>query len=43
MGKRDTSLGAKKKSTHSHKTQKRLEIKKDMLATKAARHPNKNK
>jgi len=43
MGKRDTSLGAKKKSTHSHKTQKRLEIKKEMLAAKAVRLPNKNK
>ena len=35
MAKRDTSLGAKKKSTGSHKTQKRLAIKKEMLAKKA--------
>lgn len=37
MGKRDTALGAKKKSTHSHKTKKRLEVKKEMLATRAAK------
>ncbi len=41
MGKRDTSLGAKKKSTHSHKTQKRLAIKKEMLAERAS--PKKKK
>jgi hypothetical protein len=34
MAKRSTSLGAKKKSKHSHKTKKRLEIKKEMLAKK---------
>jgi hypothetical protein len=36
MGKRNTSLGAKVKSKGSHKTKKRLEIKKIMLAAKAA-------
>jgi hypothetical protein len=35
MAKRSTSLGAKKKSKHSHKTKKRLEIKKAMLAKRA--------
>jgi hypothetical protein len=37
MGKRATSLGAHKKSTKSHKTAKRLAVKKTMLATKAAK------
>lgn len=41
MGKRDTSLGAKKKSTHSHKTQKRLAIKKEMLAERASKKKSK--
>ncbi len=34
MGKRSTALGAKKKSNKSHKTAKRLEIKRDMLAAR---------
>lgn len=34
MAKRSTGVG-KKKKTHSHKTKKRLEIKKQMLAAKA--------
>lgn len=38
MAKRDTTLGPKKKSRHSHKTKKRLEAKKQMLAKKAS-HP----
>jgi hypothetical protein len=36
MGKRNTSLGAKVKSKGSHKTKKRLAVKKEMLAAKAA-------
>lgn len=43
MGKRLTSLGPKKKSNQSHKTEKRLVAKKEMLAERAARHPNKTK
>jgi len=37
MAKRDTTLGIKPKSRHSHKTAKRLAIKKTMLAAKAAK------
>ena len=37
MAKRGTTLSPKKKSRHSHKTKKRLEIKRVMLAKKAAR------
>ncbi len=37
MGKRDTSLGAKVKSKGSHKTAKRLAVKKEMLAKKAVK------
>jgi len=36
MAKRDTGVGKKKKS-RSHKTKKRLEIKREMLARKAGR------
>jgi hypothetical protein len=36
MAKRSTNLGIKPKSRHSRKTKKRLAIKKDMLAKKAA-------
>ena len=36
MAKRDTGVGSKKRS-HPHKTQKRLEIKREMLAKKAAK------
>jgi len=36
MAKRDTGVGKKKKS-RSHKTKKRLEIKRQMLATKASK------
>lgn len=36
MAKRNTTLGPKKKSRHSRKTQKRLGIKKEMLAKKKA-------
>lgn len=36
MAKRDTGVG-KKKRTSSYKTKKRLEIKREMLATKAAK------
>ena len=36
MAKRNTTLTPKKKSRHSHKTKKRLEIKRQMLAKKAA-------
>ncbi|PIR69118.1 hypothetical protein COX93_01685 [Candidatus Nomurabacteria bacterium CG_4_10_14_0_2_um_filter_30_12] len=35
MAKRSTTLGIKKKSRHSHKTKKRLEMKKLMLAGKS--------
>jgi hypothetical protein len=34
MAKRATSLGPKKKSRHSHKTAKRLAIKREMLTKK---------
>jgi len=36
MAKRDTGVGKKKKS-HSYKTKKRLEIKRQMLARKASK------
>jgi hypothetical protein len=39
MAKRDTGVG-KRKKTHSHKTKKRLEIKKEMLAQKASKKKN---
>ena len=35
MAKRGTTLSIKKKSRHSHKTKKRLEIKKKMLLSKS--------
>lgn len=35
MAKRSTTLSPKKKSRRSHKTQKRLAIKREMLAKKA--------
>lgn len=37
MAKRGTTLSPKKKSRHSHKTKKRLEIKKLMLEARAAK------
>jgi len=37
MAKRTTGVG-KKKKTHSHKTKKRLEIKRQMLAERAKKH-----
>ena len=37
MAKRGTTLSPKKKSRHSHKTKKRLEIKRLMLSKKAAK------
>jgi len=37
MAKRGTTLSIKTKSRHSHKTKKRLAIKKAMLAKKASR------
>lgn len=37
MAKRDAALKAHKKSKHSHKTKKRLEIKRLMLEKKAAK------
>jgi len=43
MAKRDTTLGPKKKSRHSRKTKKRLVIKKEMLAKKAAGRKGKTK
>lgn len=43
MAKRDTTLSPKKKSRHSHKTKKRLAIKKTMLATKAAKAKKKKR
>jgi hypothetical protein len=36
MAKRNTGVG-KKKDTHPHKTQKRLAIKREMIAAKAGR------
>lgn len=41
MAKRSTNLGLKPKSRHSHKTKKRLAIKKEMLAKKVASRPHK--
>lgn len=41
MAKRDTGLRPHKKSKHSHKTKKRLAIKKTMLAQKAAKRKSK--
>ena len=35
MAKRGTTLSPKRKSKHSHKTKKRLEIKRAMIANKA--------
>lgn len=35
MAKRSTTLGPKPKSRHSHKTAKRLAVKREMLAKKA--------
>ncbi|HNW71616.1 MAG TPA: hypothetical protein PKZ36_00625 [Candidatus Paceibacterota bacterium] len=40
MAKRGTTLSPKKKSRHSHKTKKRLEAKRLMLAKKASRKNN---
>jgi len=40
MAKRDTGIG-KKKKTHSHKTAKRLEIKRLMLEAKANKKKHK--
>jgi hypothetical protein len=40
MAKRDTGVG-KHKKTHSHKTKKRLEIKKVMLEEKASKRKHK--
>jgi len=37
MAKRGTTLSPKKKSRHSHKTKKRLEIKRLMLEKKATK------
>jgi len=37
MAKRSTKLQQKKGSRHSHKTKKRLEIKREMLAARAAK------
>jgi len=42
MAKRATGVG-KMKKTHSHKTKKRLAIKREMLAKKAEKHANKRK
>lgn len=41
MAKRGTTLSPKKKSRRSHKTKKRLEVKRQMLAKKATRGKNK--
>lgn len=41
MAKRDTTLSPNKKSRHSHKTAKRLAIKKVMLEKKATRKKSK--
>jgi hypothetical protein len=43
MAKRNTTLSIRPKSRRSHKTKKRLEVKRAMLATKAARPKNKKK
>ena len=37
MAKRSTTLGIKKKSRRSHKTKKRLEVKRQMIAKKAGK------
>jgi len=41
MAKRDTGVGKNKKS-HSHKTKKRLEVKRVMLETKAEKRKKHN-
>lgn len=41
MAKRSTTLSPKKKSRHSHKTKKRLAIKKTMLAKKVGKKGSK--
>jgi hypothetical protein len=41
MAKRGTTLSPKKKSRRSHKTKKRLEVKRAMLAKKALRKKSK--
>jgi len=41
MAKRSTGLGKHKKSPHSHKTKKRLEIKRLMLEEKASKRKRK--
>jgi len=41
MAKRGTTLSPKKKSRHSHKTKKRLAVKKLMLAKKSKRRKSK--
>jgi hypothetical protein len=43
MAKRGTTLSPKKKSRRSHKTKKRLEVKRVMLAKKATRNKAKFK
>ncbi len=43
MGKRATALGAKVKSKRSHKTAKRLAIKKTMLEAKVAKKKSSKK
>ena len=42
MAKRDTGVG-KKNRTHSYKTAKRLDVKKEMLARKAAKAKRPNR
>jgi len=41
MAKRSTKLQPKKKSVHSHKTQKRLATKREMLEAKASKRRKK--
>jgi hypothetical protein len=41
MAKRESSLKKRNRSSHSHKTKKRLEIKKEMLAEKASKRQSK--
>lgn len=43
MAKRSTTLSPKKKSRRSHKTKKRLAVKRTMMAKKAARPKHKKK
>ena len=43
MAKRNTTLSIRPASRRSHKTKKRLAVKKVMLATKAAKPKNKKK